>query len=306
MKTNIKNYLRPFALRGGEWVVGSLFLLLTLASCEKPYVGEAGQEPAAPAANLYVNVMGFQQIPFEQAGDTRATTPVKDVCSRLNFVIYDGETKIKSIPQKKDDSDFGQIAVTIPQGTYKIAIIGHSSTASATVSSLDKISFDKNLVTDTFLYFSDIVIDGDAQTLNVELSRVVSMFRLQLTNDLPQEITQLKFYYTGGSSTLSALTGYGSVNSKQTVVLDVAPGQRQFDVYTFPHTEEDELKITISALDATQTLLKERTFEAVPVQRNRITRYVGDIFDAATPEIVATTVSTQVNAEWDGEQEILF
>ena len=119
-------------------------------------------------------------------------------------------------------------------------------------------------------------------------------------------ITQLKFYYTGGSSTLSAITGYGSVNSKQTVVLNVAAGQRNFEVYTIPHAETGELKMTISALDASGTVMKERPFEGVSVQRNMITCYTGDFFNGASTETGESSFQMKVNAEWEGETSVLF
>lgn len=287
-------------------------LALLLAACEKPYVG-LQEEEAAPAVNFFVNVTSFEQIPFDDAV-TRASAP-SEVCSRLNFVIYQGDEKVKSIPQRVTDADFGRIAIALPQGQYKLAVVGHSSVASASISSLDKISFEKSLITDTFSFYDEFEIGEGTQTLDITLRRVVAMFRLQQTADVPEGVTQLKFYYTGGSSTLSAVTGYGSVNSKQTVVLDVAPQQREFEVYTIPHAETGELKMTISALNAAGAIVYERTFENVPVQRNRVTRYVGDIFDGTTPDVPDTpdTPETfevpsqlQVLAEWDEEHIVTF
>jgi len=53
-----------------------------------------------------------------------------------------------------------------------------------------------------------------------------------------------------------------------------------FDIYTLPHTEEDVLmKLTVTALDANDNIIKERVFENVPVTRNQITRYTGSFFD---------------------------
>lgn len=276
-----------------------------LVSCEKPYVGTDADEVSTPA-NVIVNVTGFEQIPFNDAGYSRAPSAPDDVCTRLNFVIYQGDTKVQSIPQKVSDADFGHIAITLAAGTYKIAVIGHSSSASATITSLEKISFADNQVSDTFCYCGDLVVGGDTQTLNIELKRVVAMFRLVLTKELPAGIAQLKFYYTGGSSTLSALTGFGSVQSKQTVKIDVTPGQLQYEVFTIPHSVKDELKMTVTALDASGTLIKERVFEAVPVKQNFITRYTGDLFDGSSVDISESAMQVQVLSEWAGENEVTF
>ena len=281
----------------------SLCLMATvLMSCEKPYVG-IEPDVVDEDPNVTFCVTGFEQIPFEDAVTSRAAVDVSQLCSRINLVVYEGETKVKSVVQKKGDDDFGTIAMTLPQGTYKVAIIGHSTSASATVTSLDKISFTGNVLSDTFSYYTEITVGDEAQTYDATLRRVVAMFRLVQTTPLPAKVARLKFYYTGGSSTLSAVTGYGSVNSKQTVILDVASGQTQFDVYTIPHAETGSLRMTISALDASETVLKERVFEEVPVQRNRITRYTGDLFDGSSAETGENTFHMKAEAEWGGEDE---
>ena len=275
----------------------------TLTSCEKPYVGL--QEPTDEAPNTVFRIAAFEQIDFD-GPDSRALDDVSQLCSRINLVVYDGDTKVKSIAQKAADKDFGTLAMTLPVGTYTVAIIAHSTTASATVTSLDKISFDHNVISDTFLYEGEITVGETAQTYDVQLRRVVAMFRLKLTEPLPTNVAKMKFYYTGGSSTLSALTGYGSVNSKQTVVLDVSSGQQVFEVYTFPHAESGTLKMTVTALDASETTLYERLFEEVPVTRNKITQYTGDFSGGTATETSASNFAIKAETEWDGEQDYDF
>lgn len=277
-----------------------------LAACEKPYVGLEPEQPLDENANLIVRIAGFETIDFDNTMVTRAPVNITDLCSRINVVVYDGETKLKSVAQKEGDSNFGTVAFDLPQGTYKLAIIAHNSDGTATVTSLDKISFKNNRVTDTFSYYSELEVTGERQEVDVELKRVVAMFRIALTQPLPSDVHQLKFYYTGGSSTLSAITGYGSVNSKQTVVLDVASGQTQFDVYTIPHAETGKLKMTITALDASETALHERVFEDVPVQRNKITRYTGNLYEDTSRETGGVGMQMRASGEWDGEDEHTF
>lgn len=281
-------------------------VMCLMTSCEKPFADVDPDQPVEADANLIVRIAGFETIDFDNTVVTKAAVNITELCSRINVVVYDGETKLKSVAQKKNDSGFGTVALSLPQGTYKLAIIAHNSDGSATVTTLDKISFKNNIATDTFLYCEDIEVTGERQELDVELKRVVAMFRMALTQPLPDQVRQLKFYYTGGSSTLSALTGYGSVNSKQTVVLDVASGQTQFDVYTIPHAETGKLKMTITALDATETPLHERVFEEVPVQRNKITRYTGNFYDDTSTETGGVGMQMRASGEWDGEDEHNF
>lgn len=274
------------------------FAALALAACEQPYVGLEPNQEEQP--NTVFRVTSFEQLEFDNAS-SRAATDIASVCSRLNLVVYNGETKVKSVAQKSDDKDFGTLALTLAEGTYQVAIIAHSTGASATVTSLEKISFSSNVISDTFLYYGEITVGEGVQTHDVQLRRVVAMFRLNLTQPLPANVSQLKFYYTGGSSTLSAVTGYGSVNSKQTVTLPVATGQSVYEVYTFPHAESGQLKMTITALDASKTELFERVFEEVPVTRNKITQYRGDFFGGASSSTAETHFTLTADTEWNDE-----
>ena len=138
-------------------------------------------------------------------------------------------------------------------------------------------------MTDTFFYYGTLVVTDALQSYDLTLTRAVAMFRLVLTDEsVPSKVAKLKFYYLGGSSTFSPKDGYGCVNSKQTeirpVPADFVSGTA-FEVYTLPHTEEDVLtKLTVTALDANDNILKERTFENIPITRNQVTRYTGSFF----------------------------
>lgn len=86
--------------------------------------------------------------------------------------------------------------------------------------------------------------------------RVVAKFRLVVKDPTPEDVKTMKFYYTGGSSTFNALTGYGCVNSKQTELRSVKESayteESYYDIYTFPHDPEEskKLKVDISALSS--------------------------------------------------------
>ncbi len=278
----------------------TILAALLFAACEKPYVGLETQTAEEP--NVTYRLTSFEQVAFETP-TSRAVVDVTQLCSRINLVVYDGDTKVKSIAQKAADKDFGTLAMTLPEGTYTVAIIAHSTGATATVTSLDKISFDHNVISDTFLFTEELTVGAEPQSHDVQMRRVAAMFRVNIIDPLPENVKQLKFYYTGGSSTLSAITGYGSVNSKQTVVLDVSSGQKTFEVYTFPHDESGQLKVTITALDAAQTPLDETVLEDVPVTRNMITVYNGNLFDSSPATTNAASYGIKAESDWEGEQE---
>ena len=177
--------------------------------------------------------------------------------------------------------------------------MGHSCTGTATITDLEKITFPSNKVTDTFYYYGTFTVGNDSKTVELDLKRAVAMLRFNLTQPLTENIKQLKFLYTGGSSTFSAITGFGSVNSRQTEIRDVTSGQKVFEVYTFPHAQEGKLKVTITALDANGTEIAETVMEDIPVEVNKISVYNGVLFDDTTNSS-SPSIKVKGDGDWDG------
>ena len=267
-------------------LAATMTAVLALASaCEKPILDESSEVSSSAAdANVILRFTQYEQESFSvgsgSAVATRAATNITELCSRLNIAIFDGEgTKVKTVAQKEGDASYGTVVLSLAAGTYKLVVIAHNCDGSATITSTEKVTFPNNKVTDTFYYYGDLVVSNEKQTYDLTLTRAVAMFRLVLTDEtVPETVAKMKFYYVGGSSTFSPKDGYGCVNSKQTEIRTVA-SDGIYEIYTLPHTEEDVLtKLTITALDANDNTIKERTFENVPVIRNQVTRYTGSFF----------------------------
>ena len=285
-------------------------LALLIASCEKPILDEDVSNKKE--ANVILHMTQFEQTAFGNNSNraaTRAATDITDLCTRLNVAIFDTDgTKVKTVAQKDTDSDFGTVALTLTAGTYQLVVIAHCCDGSATITSTEKVTFPSNKVTDTFYYYGDLVVTDSQQSYDLTLTRAVAMFRLVLTDEeIPSNVSRLKFYYTGGSSTFSPSAGYGCVNSKQNEYRTVAPGLTVFDIYTLPHTEEDVLtKVTVTALDANDNTVKERVFENVPVTRNQITRYTGSFFGNGGGTTSDGTFRLTADPDWDSVNGYTF
>lgn len=246
--------------------------VVLLTGCEKTLMEDDADSGSTDDANVVLQFSVFEQVPF----GTRSVQDITALCSRLNVAFFQNGTKVKTVSQKAGDSTFGTVGVTMEEGTYQLVVIAHSSDGSATISSEEKVTFPSNLVTDVFYYYGSLKVTSTQTTYNLQLLRAVAMFRLELNSGLPANAAKIRFYYTGGSSTFSPYAGYGCVNSRQTVMMNVASGQRVFEVFTFPHSETDELKMLITVYDSGDNILKELTLENVPVTRNKITLYKGD------------------------------
>ena len=279
-----------------------LALTLLLAACEKPVIDE--DLVATKDANV---ILHFKQ--FEQEAFTRAATDITELCSRLNIALFDAEgTKVKTVAQKEGDSSYGTVALTLTAGTYRLVVIAHNCDGSATITSTEKVTFPNNKVTDTFYYYGDLVVTDAKQSYDLTLTRAVAMFRLVLTDEsVPSNVAKLKFYYIGGSSTFSPKDGYGCVNSKQTEIRSVS-SDGVYEIFTLPHTEDDVLtKLTVTALDANDNTVKERTFENVPITRNQVTRYTGSFFGSGGGGSTSDgTLRLTADPDWDSVNGYTF
>lgn len=281
-------------------------------ACEKPVYDEKesgknnSESTQEKLVTITFNSFSVNQSNFDDdtdTGNSRATTSIKDICGRISIALFnsEGTEKVKAANQAKSDNEFGKISISVPKGTYTVVAIAHNGDGNATITSPSEISFKDNKVTDTFYYYGQMDINDNADVA-IDMKRAVAMFRLVVKDNTPKAITAMKFYYTGGSSTFDATTGYGCKNSRQTEMRTVESGaysgESSYDIYTFPHQEEKKLKIDVSALESATatTPTYMRTFTDVSVKRNCITRYSGIFFgeDPATGRGFELTT----NDEW--------
>ena len=271
-----------------------LIVLAVLAACEKYVYDDSFEEDA----NLWISTS------VQTESYTKSVRPLGELCSKISFAIYQDGVRVKYVNQKTGDSNFGNVALSLAPGHYSIVIIGHSGASSATTTNINKIAFSSK-VTDNFLYCEEMDIDDTQANITATLKRTVAMFRLVVTDDIPDNVARIKFYYTGGSSTLDAATGLGCVESRQTEYREVTDGQKTFDIYTFPHSTTDHLKITITALDADDNPIAVKELNDVEVTVNMITRCTGNLFDGSGGTTF-TKIGFDTNAddEWDDIKDI--
>lgn len=280
----------------------TLVVTLMLASCQQVVFDEEKPVDDTSKSHITFNVSKIEQIDFVRASLTRSQD-ITSLCSRLSLAVYQNGNRVSSVNQKSTDKDFGKLSVDLAEGSYFVAILAHSGDGNPTTTDAEKVVFG-NGMTDTFLTSDSLIVDGNAN-VNVSMSRVVAMFRLITTDNIPANVKSMKFYYTGGSSTLNTLTGLGNANSRQTETIAVSddmvgkPGT--FEVYTFPKGDENVLTMQITALDANGNTVLQQTFSDVPVSCNKITQYTGEFFKggSGSGETKSLGVSTLVtDDEW--------
>ena len=318
------------------WLASLLLMLVaTLTSCEKFALDDSGTNSHDANANVIIHASvaennstgtrsGEEDFEDEEEGDEDGLDegdeeiegkPLEDYCSRLSIAIFDGEEKVKTLNLKAEDG-YEDIGINLDAGKYRMVAIGHNGSGNCTISSPEKVKFYKNKMTDTFFYYGTFnVIDGEDTDDYILLKRAVAQFKVHISDaTIPAEAHSIKFYYTGGSSTLDAVTGYGCVQSRQTESFKLQEGKRDYSVYTFPREENKGLKMTINILDADAQSIKEYSKEVVPVKRNNITQTnisikdhtISDPDQKEDDDPGKGGLGFTVNPDWEGEIVVEF
>ena len=291
-------------MRTKRLLIALLAGIFVLCGCEKAINLE--EIDNAATGNVTVNVYKIENEAF----GVSSRGVVSDVCTTLNFVMYDaGGVRVKQINQKSGDKGFGAVSFELEEGSYQLVVLAHSSDGNPTMTNLAKIQFtNATKYSDTFLYYANVEVGDEPQTLDITLNRIVSLCRFVVNDPIPEGVAKLQFYYTGGSGAFSAMTGLGVVDSKQTMTFDVVPGTTGtvYDLYTFLHHTDDQVDLVVTALGADGNKMYERSFE-VPMEQRKITRMTGNFFtDEASVESHGAQVEISINSEWEGEVNISY
>ena len=270
---------------------GLLTMCILLNACEKVVLDDDG---------------GTRLRFIPTTADTRGTVYIGDYFSRLAVQLFDSDGQkvwSQSKTQTRDDDDFGTLNVGMKAGTYTVVAVGHSSPVTPTIKSTELVQFtakDGVKNSDTFCHCGQVTIDEDGGYHELKMNRVTAMVTFEFTDAaMPEGFAGLKIDYTGGSANFNPSTMQGCTKSNQSETR----GNRatQYQVFTFPYlSDEGKLKVTLSAVDASQNVLTTKVLTDVPVTRNRITRCTGVLFGEGDFDIKQTTFGITVNTDWDG------
>ncbi len=283
--------------------------ILTMQSCTETLIDCEGSDDHV---KLTLKLASIEQMPFTEVVNcmTKGVASPVGICSKIHYAVYSYKDSVLTKKQENQDlgsEGFGSAIFNLEEGNYKIVVIAHNGDGNPTMTDPTRISFNNRnslKVTDTFLYSADVDITRETHVLELELKRAVAMFQLKLDDSsLPENVSLLRFEYTGGSSTIDGTTGLGCVNSKQSETFECLPGVMEYGIYTFVRRDSDALKIKVSAMDSLGVIIKEREFQNVPITCNYITRYTGKLF---ANENLASAFSVTMDGEWAGTRDFTF
>ena len=290
-----------------RWIF-SIMAMVGLTGCEKQILPD-GESSGTTADGQVVFVFQTESVDYT----TRAASDIAGYASKLNVQLFDedGQKVFSTVrTQTKDDDGFGTMEVELADGVYTVVAVAHSSARSATIKSPEVVQFtaqDGEKLTDTFCHVSTVEVSGDSHSFTLPMYRAVAMVQLHLTDEmLPEDVWYIKADYSGGSANVNPTTLQGITKSKQSE-RRIKNDLRLHQFFTFPYmSETGTLKMTISATTSDGTVLRQRTFDAVPVTRNRITTYEGKLFGDGEWTATQSDFSFVVNADWDGEVVVGF
>jgi len=282
--------------------------LFAFAGCEKVVLDEESttDETKAADGNVIIRASLYNIVPFE----TRAEENIADYCSTLQFVLYQNDTKVKAVTQKKGDSGYGVVGLTLEEGTYKLLVLAHSSKGNPSVADPTKIKFtNQDGFSDTFYYYDNLTVTAEKQSYEVRLQRATSMVRVTITDEIPSNVQDIRLWYKGESGVLDAEKGMGgAINSEQYVMHRLESGESApitICAYTFLRADEGSLYMKITAYDKNATTIAEKELKDIPMKHCMVTDYEGRLFSEEDAGAEGR-ISFLADTEWKVYRQLTF
>ena len=255
-------------------VISLLFAALVFAACEKFVAEDDWNSQGSTVVNG--NLVVKAECPQTKAGETPT---LKDRFVRIGMAVYQDGKRVDYVNQDNADKNFGTMSLDLPAGSYKLLVVAHSCSKSASTTNFNKVSFTSPL-SDVFAYETDISITTEAKTIAATLTRATARVDLIISDDIREDATSIMFNFTGGSTLLNAETMEGVANSTHKVVeMEITNReQKTYSFYTFACPDGQKLKVEASAYDANGQLLGAKVFNDVTVERNRVTSITSPLF----------------------------
>lgn len=269
-----------------------LFAALVFAACEKFVAEDDWNSQGSTVVNG--NLVVKAECPQTKAGETPT---LKDRFVRIGMAVYQDGKRVDYVNQDNADKNFGTMSLDLPAGSYKLLVVAHSCSKSASTTNFNKVSFTSPL-SDVFAYETDISITTEAKTIAATLTRATARVDLIISDDIREDAASIMFNFTGGSTLLNAETMEGVASSTHKVVeMEITDReQKTYSFYTFACPDGQKLKVEASAYDANGQLLGAKVFNDVTVERNRVTSITSPLFSG--PIEGPSDISITVDDSW--------
>ena len=248
----------------------ALLAAMVLTACEKSSEECVANGPAVD--NQAEVTLTFS--PYEMAAMTRAATSIASVVNHLDVWITDGTTTT-DLHQTSADAGFGSLSVTLDKTkTYTLYAVGHRADGATLTDGV--ISFTDDKVTHA-MFYSTTFTPATTTSLSCLMTRIVADFRLEITDDIPDECKSFRFTVNGIYDRWNVSTG-GTHELDRVSTISYGGTSSIFNVYAIVTDASTTHDITVTALDADGQELQTRTFTNVPLRNGYKTSYRGTFF----------------------------
>lgn len=228
--------------------------------------------------------------PYTMETMTRASqTAIGSVVTRLDVWVVEGDsataltkTAVSEAHQQKGDTGFGSLTLSLDKHKiYTLYAIGHKESAPATFSQgIVTLPDTKKLTT---LYYQTTFTPAETTTLDCRMQRAVGMFRVTMTDAVPDSVKKVAVAVNGTPTEWSfpqqdGITTGGEYRVEWTSFKSESNGTTMFSIYILGGDTQKDYDITVSAYDATGAIYTEHLFPSVPVRKGYRTTYRGRFF----------------------------
>ena len=281
-----------------------IFAAFLCAACEK-YVAEEGTQSESKVidGNLVVKA----ECVVTRAGETeenQESLPLKDRFTRMTMVLYQDDVRVDYVNQENSDPGFGTMSVDLDPGTYQLVVLAHSGQRTPTTTNCHKISFSAPL-TDVFSYYGDVTIGKEASEKTVQLTRAVAKIQLNITDDIPDNVSFFNYIYKGASVSFDPATQIGVVSStRRNVEIEKAEGVKTFELYTFVSSDNQTVDWDFAGYSESNEVIGSKKFSDIPVSLRKVTKIDSRVFDGVIEG--PTDITFTFDDTWDGVVDYTF
>ena len=281
-----------------------IFAAFLCAACEK-YVAEEGTQSESKVidGNLVVKA----ECVVTRAGETeenQESLPLKDRFTRMTMVLYQDDVRVDYVNQENSDPGFGTMSVDLDPGTYQLVVLAHSGQRSPTTTNCHKISFSAPL-TDVFSYYGDVVIGKEASKITVQLTRAVAKIQLNITDDIPDNVSFFNYIYKGASVSFDPATQLGVTSStRRNVEIEKAEGVKTFELYTFVSSDNQTVDWDFAGYSELNEVIGSKKFSDIPVSLRKVTKIDSPVFDGVIEG--PTDITFTFDDTWEGVVDYTF
>lgn len=281
-----------------------IFAAFLCAACEK-YVAEEGTQSESKVidGNLVVKA----ECVVTRAGETeenQESLPLKDRFTRMTMVLYQDDVRVDYVNQENSDPGFGTMSVDLDPGTYQLVVLAHSGQRSPTTTNCHKISFSAPL-TDVFSYYGDVTIGKEASEKTVQLTRAVAKIQLNITDDIPDNVSFFNYIYKGASVSFDPATQLGVTSStRRNVEIEKAEGVKTFELYTFVSSDNQTVDWDFAGYSESNEVIGSKKFSDIPVSLRKVTKIDSRVFDGVIEG--PTDITFTFDDTWEGVVDYTF